>query len=122
MTLSFIYLLIAAVLQVGWLYNMKRIKKGMFKDLRSKPYLTRKKFTSVLPIILYLAFGILNVIFLTWAMNKIPPSIAYAVWTGIVIAATAMIDQIVQKKVRPSKIIFIVMILIGIIGLRLSTS
>src|SRR5688572_957629 len=102
MTLSFIYLLIAAILQVGWLYNMKRIKKGMLKELRSKPYFTTKKFASTLPIILYLAFGILNVIFLTWAMNNIPPSIAYAVWTGVVIAATAIIDQIIQKKVKLS--------------------
>jgi quaternary ammonium compound-resistance protein SugE len=122
MTLSFIYLLIAALLQLGWLYNMKRIKKEIWKKLKTKPLFTAKKFELVLPLILYLVFGILNVVFLTWSMDKIPPSIAYAVWTGIVIAAAAIIDQIVLKKpMRPAKIIFILMILIGVVGLKLST-
>lgn len=123
MTLSFIYLLIAALLQLGWLYNMKQMKKEIWKELKRKPFISAKKFESLLPIILYLAFGILNVVFLTWSMDKIPPSVAYAVWTGIVIAAAAIIDQFIQKKpMKPAKIIFIVMILIGIIGLKLSTN
>lgn len=122
MTLSFIYLLIAALLQLGWLYNMKRMKKEIWNNLKRKPYFNSKKLASVLPIFLYLVFGILNVVFLTWSMDKIPPSIAYAVWTGIVIAAAAVIDQLILKKpMKPAKVIFILMILIGIIGLKLST-
>jgi quaternary ammonium compound-resistance protein SugE len=123
MTLSFFYLLIAALLQLGWLYNMKQIKKGIWKEIKAKPFFSVSKLEKILPIILYLVFGILNVVFLTWSMNTIPPSIAYAVWTGVVIACASIIDQIVQKKrMTPSKIIFIAMILIGIIGLKLSTS
>ena len=122
MTLSFIYLLIAALLQLGWLYNIKQIKKGIWKELKTQPFFTAKTFGLVLPLILYLMFGILNVVFLTWSMKQIPPSIAYAVWTGVVIAAAAVIDQIIQKKaIKISKIIFIAMILIGIIGLKLTT-
>ena len=98
MTLSFIYLLIAALLQLGWLYNIKQIKKGIWKELKSKPFFTAKKFELILPLILYLVFGILNVVFLTWSMKQIPPSIAYAVWTGVVIAAAAIIDQIIQNQ------------------------
>jgi quaternary ammonium compound-resistance protein SugE len=120
MTLSFIYLAIAALLQVGWLYNIKQIKKGIWKEIKTSPL--SRKFELILPIILYVTLGVLNVIFLTWSMNQIPPSIAYSVWTGIVIAAAAIIDQIILKKpMRLSKIIFILMILAGIIGLKLST-
>jgi quaternary ammonium compound-resistance protein SugE len=122
MTLSFVYLLIAASFQLGWLYNMKRIKKGIWSEFKSKPMFSGKKLVAVFPIVLYLVFGISNVVFLTWAMNQIPPSFAYAMWTGIVIGAAAIIDQLIHKKsIKPAKIIFIVMILIGIIGLKLST-
>lgn len=122
MTLSFIYLLIASVLQLGWLYNMKRLKKGIWQQLKSKPFDFYKKFLIVLPVILYLVFGISNVIFLTWSMQNIPPSIAYAVWTGLVIAAATIIDQIhSRKKMNAAKLIFIVIILVGIVGLRLSS-
>lgn len=121
MTLSFIYLLIASVLQLGWLYNMKRLKKGIWKELKTKPFHLYKKLLIVLPVILYLVFGISNVIFLTWSMQNIPPSIAYAVWTGLVIVAATIIDQIYsRKRMNSGKWIFIVIILIGIIGLRLS--
>lgn len=120
MTISFIYLVIAALLQVGWLYNIKQIKKGLWQEIRRSAF--PRRFELILPVILYVILGILNVVFLTWSMKNIPPSIAYAVWTGIVIAAAAIIDQLLLKKpMRLSKIIFIIMILAGIIGLKLST-
>ena len=122
MTLSFIYLLIASALQLAWLYNMKRIKKGIWKELKQSPFFSAQQIKVILPVILYLVFGISNVVFLTWSMKTLPPSIAYAIWTGIVIAAAAVIDQLVSKqRIKPAKIFFILLILIGILGLRLST-
>ncbi len=102
---------------------MKRFKKGIWKRLKAKPFQLLDKIKILLPIILYLVFGISNVVFLTWSMQDIPPSIAYAIWTGLVLAAATVIDQIrSKKKLHYTKIIFIIIILIGIVGLRLSTS
>jgi len=101
---------------------MKRLKKGIWKELKTKPFNLYKKLIVILPVILYLIFGISNVIFLTWSMRNIPPSIAYAVWTGLVIAAATIIDQIrLKKRISIAKLVFVLLILIGIIGLRLST-
>lgn len=102
---------------------MKRIKKGIITEIKKGPMISTKNLKAILPIFLYLVFGISNVVFLTWSMNSIPPSIVYAIWTGIVIATAAIIDQIMSKKpLKPVKIVFILMILIGILGLRLTTT
>jgi quaternary ammonium compound-resistance protein SugE len=123
LTVSFIYLLVASVFQLAWLYNMKRIKKGIWASLKKGPVFSLKTLQTLLPIFLYLVFGISNVVFLTWSMQTIPSAIAYAIWTGIVIGAAAIIDQLISKKpLQPAKVIFIGMILLGIIGLRLSTT
>lgn len=123
MIIAFIYLLIASLFQLAWLYNMKRIKKGIITEIKKESFFSIKTLKTILPIVLYVIFGISNVVFLTWSMNSIPPSIVYAIWTGIVIGAAAVIDQIISKKpIKPAKIIFIAMILIGILGLRLTTS
>ena len=122
LTIAFTYLLIAAMFQLAWLYNIKHLKKGIVAEIKKKPIFSFKTFKALLPISLYVVFGISNVVFLTWSMNTIPPSIVYAIWTGLVIGAAAIIDQVISKKpIKPSKIIFITMILIGILGLRLTT-
>lgn len=122
MTIAFIYLFIAALFQIAWLYNMKRIKKGIITEIKKGPFFSVKNLKALLPIFLYVIFGISNVVFLTWSINSIPPSVVYAIWTGIVICAAAVIDQVISKKpIKPAKIIFIAMILIGILGLRITT-
>ena len=122
LTIAFIYLLIAAVFQLAWLYNMKHVKKGIINEIKKGPLFSFNTLKAILPVFLYVVFGISNVVFLTWSMNTIPPSIVYAIWTGIVIGISAVIDQVVSKKpIKPAKIIFISMILIGILGLRLTT-
>lgn len=122
MPISFIYLFIASAFQLGWLYNLKRIKKGFLKELKTTPFFSAKTFKIILPIILYLIFSIANIVFLAWAMRTIKPSEAYAIWTGIVIGVSAIIDQLISKEpVKLVKIAFLLMIVIGIVGLRLYT-
>jgi quaternary ammonium compound-resistance protein SugE len=116
LTLAFIYLFIATAFQLGWLYNMKRMKKGIWKEIKRSP-------KAILPLILYLVFSFSNVVFLAMAMKHIPEAVAYAIWSGIVIGISAMIDQLVSKKpLKPAMIIFVLMILLGVVGLRLGTN
>lgn len=77
---------------------------------------------SLLPIVLYLVFSISNVVFLAMAMKFIPEAVAYAIWSGVVIGVAAVIDQIISKKpMKPAMILFVLMILLGVVGLRLGT-
>jgi len=93
----------------------------MFKEGFAAPLNLPRIIKAILPIVLYIIFGVANVIFLTWAMNNLLPSTTYAIWTGIVIASAAIIDQVILKqKMTWNKIIFVTLILAGIVGLRLT--
>lgn len=117
------YLIIAAVFQLGWLYNMKRMKKGMWKEIKGLSFFSMKTLKTVFPVFLYVIFSLSNVIFLAMSMKFIPEAVAYAIWSGIVIGAAAIIDQIISKKpIKPAMVIFVLMILLGVVGLRLGTN
>jgi len=77
---------------------------------------------AILPILLYVIFSVSNVVFLAMAMKHIPEAVAYAIWSGVVIGVASVIDQIISKKpIKPAMIIFVLMILLGVVGLRLGT-
>lgn len=101
---------------------MKLMQKGIWGQLKQGKILTKVFWKAILPIFLYILFSISNIVFLTMAMHDIPASIAYAVWTGLVIAVSTVIDQIVLKNgFNWLKYLFLLMITLGIIGLKLST-
>ncbi len=96
--------------------------KGIWSQLKQGKIFTKVFWKAILPIFLYILFSISNIVFLTMAMHDIPASIAYAVWTGLVIAVSTVIDQIVLKNgFNWLKYLFLLMITLGIIGLKLST-
>ena len=54
------------------------------------------------------------------AMRVIPVGVAYAVWSGVGITAIAIIGLLFfQQKLSALQIIFILMIIVGAVGLRL---
>lgn len=102
---------------------MKRINKDIWKKIKTPPLFSFKTFKALIPIFFYLVFSISNVVFLALSMKHIPEAIAYAIWSGIVIGGAAAIDQVVSKTpIKPMMIVFILMILMGVIGLRLGTT
>ncbi|WP_397536472.1 DMT family transporter [Rummeliibacillus pycnus] len=72
-------------------------------------------------IILFLILGFaLSLALLSYAMNSVPMSTAYAVWTGIGASGGALIGMIFFGESKDWKrILFILMILISAIGLKL---
>lgn len=101
---------------------MKLMQKGIWGQLKQGKIFTKVFWKAILPIFLYILFSISNIVFLTMAMHDIPASIAYAVWTGLVIAVSTVIDQLVLKNgFNWLKYLFLLMITLGIIGLKLST-
>ena len=80
-------------------------------------------FSRVVPSVLFLvfaggSFGLLNL-----ALRSLPVGTAYAVWTGIGAAGTAVIGMVFLGEPREAvRIVSIALIIAGAVGLQLSGS
>ena len=104
--MDWIYLGIAGVFEVVWVIGMKYTED----------------FTRVLPSIITLIGMVASVYFLHLAEKTIPVGTAYAVWTGIGVVGSVIGGMILFSESQDvSRLLFLIMILGGIIGLKLST-
>ena len=73
-----------------------------------------------------IAFGVCSLIsfgLLATALKDLPVGTAYAVWTGIGAAGTAIVGMaLLGESANPLRIGSIVLIVAGVIGLRLATA
>ena len=98
------YLFIAGIFEIVWAVGIKYCNE----------------FRITVPLILVVIAMISSVVFLGLATRTIPMSIAYAVWTGIGIVGVFTYGVLILKDpISVSDIIFVIMILVGIIGLKL---
>jgi quaternary ammonium compound-resistance protein SugE len=78
-------------------------------------------FTRVVPTVLFCVFALLSFGMLNIALRTLPVGSAYAVWTGIGAAGTAAVGMIfLGEIVATLKIVSIVLIIAGVVGLQLS--
>jgi len=78
-------------------------------------------FTKTIPSVMMFVFYILSLVALTYALKKIDMGMAYAVWAGVGTALITLIGIVFFKE--PSsmlKIVSIVFIIAGVVGLHLS--
>jgi quaternary ammonium compound-resistance protein SugE len=76
-------------------------------------------FTKVLPTILFAVFAIASFGLLNLALRDLPVGTAYAVWTGIGAAGTAVVGILALNEPADAlRIVAISMIVIGAIGLQ----
>lgn len=67
-------------------------------------------------------FSLASAYLLSMAMKEIPMGTAYAVWTGIGIVGTFAVGALfLGDAVSPPKLIFTALILVGLVGLKLTT-
>lgn len=72
--------------------------------------------------VIMLIFYILSLSTLTFALKKIPIGIAYATWSGLgIILLTAIGFIFFDESINLSKIVFIGFIIVGTIGLNLTS-
>ncbi len=77
--------------------------------------------TRLLPTVGFVVFMILSMVFLAQALKSLPLGTAYAVWTGIGAAGTAIVGMIWLGESRePLRILSLAMLIAGIIGLQLT--
>lgn len=99
------YLVIAGLLEALWAMGLK------FSD----------GFTKLMPTIITLVLVLTSFFLLSKSMKIIPVSVAYAVWCAIGIVSLVIIEYIyLNTELNLQKVGSIVLILIGIIGLKLS--
>jgi small multidrug resistance pump len=77
-------------------------------------------FTRLMPSVLIFVFYGASFVALTFALKKVDVSIAYAIWSGIGTAAIAVIGiAYFREPATVVKLVSIVLIVIGVIGLNL---
>ena len=102
--MSWIMLLLAGIFEVTWAIAMK-YSDGL---------------TVLIPSIITVVGYILSAIFLAIALKQLPLGTAYAMWTGFGIVGTSVLGIFLfQEKLSLPQIICVLMIIIGIIGLKL---
>lgn len=80
-------------------------------------------FTRTVPGLITVAAGLASVVLLSLALRTLPVGTGYAVWTGIGAAGTAIVGMVVLgDSAAPWRILCILLILAGVIGLKLVTT
>jgi quaternary ammonium compound-resistance protein SugE len=79
-------------------------------------------FTRLLPSLFTVATGLSSVVLLSLSLRTLPMGTGYAVWTGIGAAGTAIVGMVVLgDSAAPMRILCIVLILAGVMGLKLAS-
>lgn len=122
--LSWLYLVGAAACQTAWMYSLKYISVDSLKALRwTTFYRLDGGLPALLPWLAYVGFGIVNTVLLASAMRSIPTTTAFAVWMASTLVFLKIAD-VFWLKINWSwtEFFFIVLITIGIVGLKIAGS
>jgi quaternary ammonium compound-resistance protein SugE len=77
-------------------------------------------FTRLIPGLFTAATGLSSIFLLSLSLRTLPVGTAYAVWTGIGAAGTAILGMaVLDDPTAPMRMLCIVLILAGVIGLKL---
>jgi quaternary ammonium compound-resistance protein SugE len=101
------HLIIAGLLEVAWAIGLKQTEG----------------WTRLWPSVITVALMIASFFFLSLALRTLPLGTAYAIWTGIGAIGTALIGIIIFDEPRTAaRLVCLLLIISGIIGLKLSSS
>lgn len=103
--MPWIYILIASCFEISWAVGLKH----------------SNGFTEIKASIFTVITMILSYVFLAMGVKNLPIGTAYAVWTGIGAVGTAIYGMIYFNEPKEFiRIFFIFLIIVGIVGLKLS--
>ncbi|MCC7209826.1 MAG: multidrug efflux SMR transporter [Anaerolineae bacterium] len=103
--MPWVILFVAGLLEVVWALMLKQ-SAGLTKPL---------------PTVVFFVSLALSMFLLSQALKSLPVGTAYAVWTGIGAAGTALLGMLFLGESRDVlKLVSLVMLVGGIIGLRLT--
>ncbi len=121
--MAWVYLFIASCLEVCWIYSVKLLSIQKIRAIHwSQLFTDFSQFDPLYPLIGYIVFGVTNIVLFSIAMNHLPASTAFAVWTALALIGAKIVDTLVYKEAFSFlHLLYIVFILIGIIGLKTTT-
>ena len=103
--MAWFYLLIAGIFEITWAIGLKYTQG----------------FTQLWPSLVTIAGLIASFVFLAKAAVTLPIGTAYAVWTGIGAAGTLILGIILfHEPLHASRLFFLGLLLVGIIGLKIT--
>lgn len=103
--MSWLILFVAGLLEVVWAVGLKYTHG----------------FSRLLPSVITVAAMVVSMALLSWAMKSLPVGTAYAVWTGIGAVGAAITGiLLLGESASPMRIASLALIVMGIIGLKLS--
>ncbi len=97
------FLFASGILQIGWLVALRETQG----------------FTRVVPIVFYALFGLSSTYCLAKALEGIPMSTAYAVWTGISVVGSVIVDPTLFTRPNLLRIACILLVVAGVAGLKI---
>ena len=104
MNMSYVYLGIAIVVEI----------------IATSALKATNEFTRLIPTLLVIAGYIISFYCLSLALRTFPVGVAYAIWTGIGVAAVTVIASFVYKEMMdPAAIIGITLIVAGVLVIQL---
>ena len=102
--MAWFVLILSGLLEAGWALSLK----------------ASEGFSKVGPAIAFVVLLALSMVGLGWALRTLPVGVAYAVWTGIGAVVTATLGiALFGEQASVGKIVSIVLIVAGIVGLHL---
>jgi len=105
--MSWAYLVLAGLFEIGFASTLK-LTEG---------------FTKLWPTLIFTICIVFSFLLLNKALKDIPIGTAYAIWTGIGAAGTAIVGILVYKEPATALRLFFILTLIGsIIGLKFATT
>ena len=105
--MSWLILVIAGLLETGWAIGLKYTEG----------------FTRLWPSVWTVAAMIVSFWLLALAMKALPVGTAYGVWVGIGAVGTVILGIVLfNEPVNPMRLISVGLIIMGIIGLKLSSA
>ena len=103
MNTAWFYLILAGRCEIGWAFGLK------YSEGFSKPLIS----------VVTVAVMILSFILLAQAMKTLPLGTAYAIWTGIGAAGTAILGMFFLNEPKDlMRILCLLMIVAGVVGLK----
>ncbi|MBI3219664.1 MAG: hypothetical protein HYZ44_09150 [Bacteroidetes bacterium] len=121
--MQWFYLIVAALLEVGWIFSLKKfsfaeLKKFSFQLAIDQPLAATEL---ILPLVGYVLFGLGNIYFFSLAMKHIPASTAFAIWMGLTLAGVKLVEVLILKhETKILDLFYLALLVIAIIGLKKS--
>lgn len=104
---------------MAWIYLLGA---GLFEVAFATALKASEGFTRLWPTLAFLLFSLLSFLLLARAVLVLPIGTAYAVWTGIGAAGTALAGiAFLGESVNPMRLFFIATLVASIVGLKLTS-